>query len=76
MEKSIVGAQPFQVPAHSFGVSPSNESYTVYLSVDGVNYSKAEENAVTAGDTLVVSNSPRNMFYMLSGNNSTVKITW
>ena len=71
----IQGEQPFQVDAHSFSVSPSNDNYYLEYSADGVNYTQYEEQ-VESGDTLIVNGVAYNQFIRLSGNNSEVTIIW
>lgn len=73
--KKVVGEQAWQLEqAHTFSVSPSNEAYKLYGSADGITY--GEFGDVPANDVLIVSNSPRNMFFKFVGNNSELTITW
>ena len=74
-KKIIQGEQPFQVDAHSFSVSPSNEGYTLEYSADGVEYTAYDEE-VPAGETLIVNGVAFNQFIRLSGNDSEVTIIW
>lgn len=71
----ITGEQPFQVLAHSFGVSPSSNGYTLAYSADGVNYTEHTE-ATPANETLIVNGVAKGMYFRLSGNESSVKIQY
>lgn len=75
MTKIITGENQFQILAHSFSVSPSNEGYTLNYSADGVNFS-AWPDATPANDTLVVNGIGKNMWFRLNGNASNVTITY
>lgn len=73
-EKKIVeGENQFQILAHSFAVSPSNEGYTLAYSADGVNFTDWSE-ATPANETLVVNGIAKSMYFKLKGNNSNVII--
>ena len=74
-KKIIQGEQPFQVDAHSFSVSPSNEGYVLEYSADGETYTAYEEE-VPAGETLIVNGVAFNQFIRLSGNDSEVTIIY
>lgn len=75
MTKIITGENQFQVLAHSFSVSPSNEGYTLNYSADGVNFTPWTE-ATPAEETLVVNGIGKNMWFKLAGNQSNVTITY
>lgn len=74
MSKKVVGEEAFQVNCHTFTASPSNENYKLYGSADGITY--GEFGDVPANEILIVSNSPRNMWFKFVGNNSELTITW
>ena len=72
----IKGEKPFQLSsAHSFGVSPSNEGYTLQYSADGINYTAWDE-ATPANETLFCINVPKNVFFYLKGNASDVVVAF
>lgn len=73
--KIITGAQPFQVLAHSFSVSPSSEGYTLNYSANGEDYTAWTE-TTPANETLVVNGIAKSMWFKLVGNNSEVSITY
>lgn len=76
MRIKITGEEPFQIPsAHSMGVSPSNEGYTLQYSVDGINYTDWEE-ATPANENLFVIGFPKYTFFKLDGNSSDVIIVY
>ena len=72
--KKIVGKEPFQVDSHSFGVSPSNEGYTLEYSIDGVNFTSYDEE-IPANENLIVVNVAWGTYIRLSGNASEVTIS-
>ncbi len=71
----VNGEKPFQVLAHSFSVSPSNESYTLQYSANGKEYTDWEE-STPANETLVVNGVAKLMYFKLKGNNSNVDINY
>lgn len=71
----VNGENPFQVLAHSFSVSPSNESYTLQYSANGKEYTDWEE-TTPANETLVVNGVAKLMYFKLKGNNSDVDINY
>lgn len=76
MKIKIKGEQPWQViGAHSFGVSPSSESYILQYSCDGINYTDWGE-SVPANENLFVINVPKYSYYKLKNNNSDVIIIY
>lgn len=75
MKLEIQGEAPFQVRAHSFSVSPSNEAYHIAYSADGINYTQYEEE-VPAGETLIVNFVSYEEYIKLVGNNSKVTIIY
>ena len=74
MKQTIVGAQPFQILASNFSISPSNENYTLQISANGTDYSDLF--TVSAGQTKMVTNVANGSYYRLSGNESEVVINW
>lgn len=74
MKQTITGAQPFQILASNFSISPSNENYTLQISANGTDYSDLF--TVSAGQTKMVTNVANGSYYRLSGNESTVVINW
>lgn len=66
-QKKITGEQVFQPLAHSFGLSESNEGYTLAYSADGVNFTNYED-ATPANETLIVNNVPKGFYFKLVGN--------
>lgn len=76
MRLKIKGEEPFQVPAaHSCGISPSSEGYTLQYSCDGVNYTDWEE-ATPANENAFIINFPKYAFFKLKGNNSDVIVIY
>lgn len=75
MRIKVNGEDAFQVLAHSFGVSPSSEGYTLQYSADGINYTDWEE-ATPANENLFVINVPKYTFFKLDGNSSDVIIVY
>lgn len=76
MRLKITGEQPFQIPgAHSMGVSPSREGYTLQYSADGIDYTDWEE-ATPADENLFVINFPKFAFFKLKGNNGEVTVIY
>lgn len=73
--KKITGERPFQVLAHSFGVSASNEKYTLNYSADGITWTEWDE-PTPANEVLFVTNVPKSCYFKLVGNNSEVTITY
>lgn len=71
----IIGEKPFSIPAHSFSVSPSESGYTLLYSADGTAYTAWSE-ATPANEVLVVNSIAKGMVFILSGNTSTVNITY
>ena len=76
MKINVKGEQPFQIPsAHSCGISPSSEGYTLQYSVDGENYTSYSE-AVPANENCLVINFPKYTFFKCSGNNSDLIVSY
>lgn len=75
MKIKVNGEDAFQVLAHSFGVSPSTEGYTLQYSADGINYTDWDE-ATPANENLFVINIPKFSFFKLDGNASDVIIVY
>ena len=74
MKKQINGEAPFQViDAHSFGVSPSEDGYTLNYSVNGTDYTAWEE-ATPANENLFVINVPKSCYFKLVGNTGNVTV--
>lgn len=71
----INGEQPFQILAHSFGVSPAEASYTLQYSADGFDYTDWTENT-PAEENLFVINVPKFSFFKLKGNTGEVTICY
>lgn len=65
----------FRVNATSFGVSPSNEGYTLNYSANGTDWT-AYKDATPADENLAVVNVPFGMWYKLVGNNTDVKVVF
>lgn len=74
-QKTVVNDASFQVLAHSFAVSPSNNGYTLEYSVDNTNWTAWSE-ATPANENLVVNGIAKEMYFRLNGNQSTVLITF
>ena len=72
---SISGETPFQVLAHSFAVSPSEQTYTLCYSSDGYEYTGYADKT-PANEVLVVNDIAKGMYFYLSGNTSEVTITY
>ena len=75
MIKVIKAEEQFQVLAHSFSVSPSNEGYTLNYSADGKDFTAYEEET-PANEVLIVNGIAKNMWFKLVGNNSDVTINF
>lgn len=71
----ISGETAFQVLSHSFGVSQSNEGYTLMYSSDGIKWTAYEE-ATPANEDLFVNGVPFGSYFKLVGNNSKVQIIY
>ena len=71
----IENEKRFSVPAHSFAVSPSESGYTLMYSANGNGFTAWSE-ATPANEVLVVNDVARGMVFYLSGNTSTVEITY
>lgn len=71
----ISGEKPFQVLAHSFSVSPSNEGYTLQYSANGTEWTSFDTE-VPADENLVVVNCAFGQYIKLSGNNSEVTVIY
>lgn len=74
-QKTITGAVPFQVLAHSFAVSPSSSGYTLNYSADGKTYT-AYSQATPANENLIVNGIAKGMYFKLAGNSAEVTITY
>lgn len=74
-KKIISKGEQFQVLAHSFAVSPSNETYTLQYSADGKDFTDWSENT-PANEVLVVNGIASGMYFKLKNNNSNVIITF
>lgn len=75
MQLNVKGEQVFSINAHSFGVSPSAEGYTLAYSVDGTNFTNYSE-PTPANETLFVNSIPRLAKFKLVGNNSDVIVEY
>lgn len=73
MLRVIHGEEPFQTINTGFSVSKSNEEYHLAYSADGVHYTNWED-AVPAGEELLVTCPPGCVWYKLVGNKSTVTV--
>ena len=71
----VNGSEPFQINAHSFAVSPSNESYTLAYSADGEEFTNYSEET-PSGQTLFVNGVPKSCFFKLVNNQSEVTVTY
>ena len=71
----ITNEKRFSVPAHSFAVSPSESGYTLMYSANGEGFTAWSE-ATPANEVLVVNDIAKGMVFYLSGNTSTVEITY
>ena len=71
----IQGETPFQVNAHSFACSPSNEGYTLNYSADGVNFT-AWSASTPSNETLIVNSIAKSMYFKLVGNNSEITVRY
>lgn len=72
----VNGEAAFQISvAHSMGVSPSAEGYTLNYSADGFDYTAWEE-ATPANENLFVINFPKGAYFKLVGNQSEVTVTY
>lgn len=71
----IFGENPFSVPCGEFGISPSNEGYTLNYSADGEQFTEWST-ATPSGEVLIVTNAPKHMIYKLVGNQSEVYLQY
>ena len=71
----VTAENVFSVPANFFGISGSNEGYTLNYSVNGDDWAEWDE-ATPANQTLFVANCPKFMKYKLVGNNSEIEVKW
>lgn len=71
----INGEAPFQVLAHSFGVSPADDNYTLEYSADGFTYTEWEDET-PAEENLFVINIPKYAYFRLKGNTGEVTICY
>lgn len=71
----ITGETPFSVLSHSFGVSQSNEGYTLNYSANGIDWTAWSANT-PAHEDLFVSGIPFGGFFRLVGNQSEVEIIY
>lgn len=71
----VTGEQVFSVPSNEFGVSASNEGYTLAYSVDGQTFTNYTQ-ATPANENLFVCGCPKFQKYKLVGNNSEVEVKW
>lgn len=72
---TIQGEQPFSPLAHSFGISASNEAYTLYYSSDGITYT-AIDKETPSGENHFVVDCPKGVFFKCVGNNSKLTISY
>lgn len=76
MNKRVIsGEDAFQVLAHSFSVSPSNEGYTLNYSANGTDWTAYDE-ATPSGENLIVNGIAKGMWFKLEGNASNVEIIY
>lgn len=71
---NINGEQPFQVNSSSFSVSPSESGYDLYISANGIEYSKFA--TVAAGQNKQFVDMANGQYYILSGNTDEVQVNW
>lgn len=71
----VFGENVFSVPERSFGVSGSEQGYTLNYSVDGKDWAAWSE-ATPANEPLFVCDAPKFQKYKLVGNNSEVDVKW
>ena len=73
----VTGEQPFQVPGASrFCIGQTADGYTLYFSVDGVNWTAWTDGTLAETDQVVV-NAAEGMYFKLVGNTSEdVIVTW
>lgn len=71
----VKGEESFQILAHSFAVTPSNEGYTLQYSATGEDFTDWVD-PVPANETLVVNGCAKLMYFKLKGNNSDVEINF
>ena len=72
----VSGETPFQISvAHSMGISPSSEGYTLNYSADGFSYTAWDE-ATPANENTFVINFPKGAYFKLVGNASEVTVTY
>lgn len=73
--QTIRGEEAFQIMAHSFIVSPSNEGYTLEYSADGQEWTAWEEET-PKDEVLNVYGNGMGAFFRLKGNNSEVIVRY
>ena len=76
----ISGDKAFQVLAHSFSVSPSQEDYNLQYSANGTEWStypnSDEPQTIPSGETLIVTDCAFGQYIRLDGNNSDVTVIY
>lgn len=75
MEFTIKGENTFKIPSNSFAISPSDQTYTLNYSADGINFTEWED-STPSGENLVVTDAPLGLIFKLVGNNSELTAVW
>lgn len=72
---NIQGEQVFSPLAENFGISASNETYTLNYSTDGEHFT-ALDKETPAGENHFVVNVPKGVYFKCDGNNSKLTISY
>lgn len=75
MKFSIQGEQVFQPLSENFGISASNETYTLHYSADGVVFT-ALDKETPAGENHFVINVPKNVYFKCVNNASKLTVSY
>lgn len=66
MITKITNQQKFQIIDGSAAVTLPAGTYSLYISADGVTYTKKEDN-IAGNDTLVIANAPQGLYCYIDG---------
>ena len=73
MKKTIGNEQKFQCVNDNWAVTLPSGNYQLYLSADGITYSKYKDD-ITGDDTLVVTGCVPEMYFYISGLTGEVEV--
>lgn len=72
---NIQGEQVFSTTSENFGISASNEEYTLNYSTDGIVFTPVDE-STPSGENNFVIDAPTNIYWKCVGNNSNLTISF